>query len=181
MAILTLGGHASRALDFYRKSDMYFAIGKYNKWDASTVTDFDPDRDYDTDPPIPANTDPFLEPIAYKYVQSRFMVVPDEEEGTLEYRGTKWRIVDPDQAITEGARWVYITSILEYSELPTDKPYRQVGVYTGLARASGVPSDIYVLLPNQVEDPGTLEILDNRKPVYRDADVKEQIKLILEF
>jgi hypothetical protein len=181
MAIFTLRGHVSRALDFYNKGDVYFAIGKYNKWDETTVHDYDPERDYDVDPPIPANTDPFLEPIAYKKVQSKFMVVPDEENGTLEYRGTKWRIVLPENAADEGARWVYITSIMEYSEMPTDKPYRQVGVYTGLVRAGGVPPELYVLLPEQVEDPGILEILDDRKPVYRDADVKEQIKLVLEF
>ena len=181
MAIFTLKGHASRALDFYNKGDVYFAIGKYTKWDASTVPDYDPTIDYDANPPLPSNTDPFLEPIAYKYVQSRFMVVPDEDNGTLEYRGTKWRIVDPSDAITEGARWVYITSILEYSEMPTDKAYRQVGVFTGLVRAPGVDPSIYVLLPAQVADPGILEVLDNRKPVYRDADVKEQIKLVLEF
>ena len=181
MAIFTLKGHVSRALDFYNKGDIYFAIGKYTKWDASSVEDFDPTRDYDVDPPIPKNTDPFLEPIAYKYAQSRFMVVPDEDNGTLEYRGTKWRIVHPDDAIAEGARWVYITSILEYAEMPTDKAYRQVGVYTGLERAPGVPTDIYVLLPAQVADTGILEVLDDRKPVYRDADVKEQIKLVLEF
>ena len=54
-------------------------------------------------------------------------------------------------------------------------------MYTGLVRAPGVPTDIYVLLPAQVADPGILEVLDDRKPVYRDADVKEQIKLVLEF
>lgn len=180
MAILTLKGHISRAKDFYNKDSIYMAIGKANPWDASSVVDYDTTKDYDNYPPAPANTDDLLEVIGYKKVEFRSLVVPDEN-GQLEYRGTKWKIVSEENAVTEGARWVYISTTLTYNELPTNMPYRQVGVYTGLKVKAGVDVNKYALIPAEVDDEGILEVLDNRKPVFRDNDVREQIKIILEF
>ena len=180
MAVCTLEGHVSRALDFYNKENIFVCIGKKNPWNEDTVDSYDSNVDYDRYPPVPKNTDTIIEPIGYKKIDSRFMVVEDNVNGSLEYRGTRWRIVSPDNAITEGARWVYITTELSYSELPTSDPYRQVGIYTGLTPIESKLSE-NVLLPDEVENTGILEIIDNRKPVYRDSDVKEKIKLVLEF
>ena len=184
MAILTLSGHVARALDFYNKPSIYSAIGKYTEWkqgDCRELIDgYDPSIDYNLNPPSPAITDDMLEIIGYKKVEFRAMVVQDDE-GTLIYRNTNWRIVMPDQAVAEGARWVYISTTLSYSELPTDKPYRQVGVYTGLVPKPDIPESQYTLLPEEVEDQGILEVLDHRKPVYRDSDIREFIKLVIEF
>ena len=75
----------------------------------------------------------------------------------------------------------YISTELSYDELPTDKPYRQVGIYTGLKKVGSVQGNVYNLLPNQVSDKGLLEVIHFRKPVYRDSDVREKLKIILEF
>ena len=32
MAIMTLNGHVSRALDFYGRDDLYFGIGRTSAW-----------------------------------------------------------------------------------------------------------------------------------------------------
>lgn len=180
MAILTLQGHVSRALDFFHKDSIYMAIGKSTPWNKETVKDFDSERDYDALPPAPANTDEFLEVIGYKKTEYRALVVQDDD-GTLEYRGYKWKIVPEDEALEKGARWVYLSTTLTYNELPTDRPYRQVGVYTNTKLAEDTDPNKYNLLPEEVEDAGVLEVLDNRKPVYRDNDVRETIKLVLEF
>ncbi len=158
MAICTIKGHVSRAIDFFNKGNsMFVGIGKSKPWDASSVKDYDPKIDYEQYPPAPSNTDELLEIIGYKQIEFRALVVQDNVNGTLEYRGTKWRIVPESDAIKEGARWVFISTELTYNELPTTVPYRQVGVFTGLRRASGVSTAKYALLPNEVADNGILE------------------------
>lgn len=181
MAICTLQGHVSRALDFYNKEGKFICIGKSTPWTSEDVDDFDTSRDYEQYPPEPKNTDVMKEIIGYKRVEFCSMVVQDDVRGTLEYRGTKWRIVPIADAIKEGSRWVYISTELTYNELPITDPYRQVGVYTGLELNEDVNPAKYAILPDEVKDPGLLEVIDNRKPVYRDSDVREKIKLILEF
>ena len=42
-------------------------------------------------------------------------------------------------------------------------------------------SSKFNLLPSEVKDAGLLQVIDYRKPIYRNTDVKEKIKLILEF
>lgn len=255
MAILTLKGHISRALNFYNNHEsLYAAIGKSTKWaegDCDELkTSYDASKDYDLDPPVPSINDDFLELIALKKIESAFMVVQDDE-GTLEYRGTKWRIVsmfdENDQPTVknvykEGSRWVYLSTTLTYDEITTTLPYRQVGIFSNISKKSTVADGAVVLTPEDIEgayvleadfrrdviseinngsydrldteshtetvtiekqsdgtftlngvvldltvDPvmfmpvATLEILDNRKPVYRDTDVREIVKIILEF
>ena len=66
------------------------------------------------------------------------------------------------------------------SDLPLTT-YRIIGVTTGLTRANGVPLGKLVLLPAEVYDHGTLEVLDARKPVPRQPSQKEVLEIILEF
>ena len=168
MAVTTLKGHVSRALDFYNKADKYFCIGRKTAWPVETA------------PPVPVSTDEMQEVVGYKKVESIFMVKPDDA-GSLTYRGIKWKIVDPANAASEGARWVYISSFIAYSDLPTDISYRQVGLTTGLVKETGVPDGKYALLPAEVKTTGLLEEIDNRTPVYRDPDQREQLVLVIEF
>ena len=180
MAVCTLQAHVSRALDFYNKSGLYFGIGKTSKWSASDVPDFDSERDYDIRPPAPKNTDILKEILGYKRVEFKSLVVQDDS-GSLEYRNVKWKVVKPEDAVLEGARWVYLSAGLAYDELPADLPYRAVGVFSGLVPVEGTSEALYALTPIQVKDSGLLEVIDFRRPVYRDVDVRERIKIILEF
>ena len=186
MAICTIQGHVSRAIDFYNKAisegnGMYFCIAKPTVWsEADLGVAFVSGTDYEQNPPTPKNTDSLLDVVGYKRVESAFLVVQDNI-GELDYRGTKWKVVDAANASVEGARWVYISAYLSYNELPTNVVYRQVGVYSGLTKAVGVLSSKYALNVNEVADAGLLEVIDNRKPVYRSADLREHMKLIIEF
>lgn len=56
MAVTTLKGHVSRALDFYNKPDIYMGIGKTTPWED------------EYNPPTPATTDELTEPAGYKKV-----------------------------------------------------------------------------------------------------------------
>lgn len=180
MAICTLQGHVSRAIDFYNKPNIFVCIGKSSPWTADDIDEYDSTVDYEQNPPAPKNTDTMKEVIGYKRMEFKSLVVPDDS-GNLEYRGTKWKTVALEEALEKGARWVFVSTELSYNELPITNPYRQVGVYTGLTLKEDVNPALYAVLPEQVENPGILEIIDNRKPVYRDADVREKVKLIIEF
>ena len=171
MAVTLLAGHVSRALDFYNKSDIYLGLGKTTPWEEG-----------ESNPPTPLNTDSLVEIAGYKKVESKFLVIPDDTgTGELSYQNRRWKIVPYDQAIAKGARWVYISTYIAYNEFPTDLVYRQIGVFTGLKVKSSVTSSSFALTPDQVESQGIPEALDNRTPIYREADQRERLTLIIEF
>lgn len=168
MAITTVGAHVSRALDFFDKKDIYFAIGKTSPWED------------DNNPPSPNSDMTSLdEIIGFKKLDSIQLVIPDDS-GTISYRESNWKSVSKEDAYTKKAKWVYIEATIRYDELPLGF-YRQIGVYTGLVPKEGVDSGKTALLPDEVENPGILEVVDNRKPSNRLEDQKEKLTMIIEF
>lgn len=99
MASTTTVGHVSRALDFFDRTDVFWAIGRTTAWpndgsgNTETVPAFIPPTD---------NVDAVQleETVAYKKVQTRYMVVPDNANGTIVYRNGKYRIVSKTQNTT---------------------------------------------------------------------------------
>lgn len=178
MAVTTVRGHVSRALDFFARTDLYFAYGRTTAWpnDGQGRTEGDPDFVV----PVEDVTDTALdELVAYKKVEIKHLVVPDAA-GTISYRAKKWRIVAEGDAATEGARWVYMQTVLAYDEVPL-QDYRQIGLYSRLVKDGAVPGGQTALLPAEVTDPGILEVTDNRKPITRQLDQKEILELVIEF
>jgi hypothetical protein len=170
MAVTTILGHVSRARDFYDKTSIYFCLGKTSAWSD------------ESNPPIPLNTDSIEEVAGYKLVESKFLVIPDTDgSGEITYRDTKWKIVPYDEAFSKGARWVYVMSYISYDDFSTDLVYRQIGICTGLTKKSTVASGKSNLLPSEVDNPGILEVLDNRTPIYREVDQREKLSVIIEF
>ena len=172
MAITTLKGHVSRAMNFYNMESIWFVVGHGDEWPEGD--------DY---PPVPRNTDSIAEPLGYKKVESKFLCRPvsgPDEHGEITYRGTSWKIIEKDNAPDEGARWVYLMTNIAYDELPTNIVYRQMGVVTGLKPITDKEGEV-ALQPEDVEEEGLLEVLDNREPVYRDVNQREQLSVIMEF
>ena len=171
MAITTLKGHVSRAMNFYNLESIWFIVGHGDEWPEGD--------DY---PPVPKNTDVIADPLGYKKVESKFLCRPvtGDEHGEITYRGASWKIIDKASAPDEGARWVYLMTNLSYEELPTNIVYRQMGVVTGL-KPNGDHLEDVALTPDEVEEEGLLEVLDNREPVYRDINQREQLSVIMEF
>lgn len=180
MASSTIAGHASRALDFYNTPDIYFGIGKTTSW-SSDSTPTSNAFNNDDNPPEPTSTDTLQELIGYKRVESKFLVYPSDI-GEISCAGRKWKIVtNPSDIYSLGARWVYLASWIRYEELPTEYSYRQVGVFSGLKRLESVAQGKSALLPSEVEDPGILQAIYHRKPVYRDSNQRELLTTILTF
>lgn len=180
MASSTVAGHVSRAIDFYNTLDLYFCIGKTTSW----TSDSTPTSDIltsDDNPPEPTSTDTMMEVIGYKKIESIFLVYPNDK-GEISCAGRKWKIVpNTNDAYSVGARWVYLSSWLKYDELPTENSYRQVGIYSGLKKSKLVSAGKVALFPADVADPGILQALYHRKPVYRDINQRELLTTILTF
>lgn len=168
MAISTIHSHVNRAIELYNKPSIYFAIGKTSVWDNEQA------------PPVEDPTTPDLtEIVGYKKVTTRHHVVPDPD-GTIQYRDANWKIVPANEAMAQGARWVYLETTINYDELPLGQ-YRQVGVYTGLTVKAGVSAGKNALVPAEVEENGVLEIIDNRQMSNRQIDTKEKLTVIIEL
>lgn len=165
-ACSTIGFHVNRALEFYRQKSIFFALAKETPWDGDTIPDPRSDSELDN-------------PWGFKKVEARYLVVPDEE-GTIMYKNSKWRIIDEADAVREKCRWVYISSYIYYDELPL-KTYHQVGVLTGVKLRPDLPPGTINALPGDIADQGVLEIIDFRPGITRAPDMREQIGQIIEF
>lgn len=167
MATTTTSGHVSRALDFFERNDIFVGIGRTTPWEDEAL------------PPVPSTEAKLVEEImGYKKLEFIHLVVPDEA-GEISYRDSRWRKVPFDKAVEENARWVYIEAHIRYDELPL-QPYRQIGIFSRL-KATTAASAKLVLTPEEVEDMGILEVLDNRRVVNRQLDQKEQLSMVIEF
>ena len=172
MAITTIHAHVNRAKEFTQRTDIFFAIGKSTSWGSG-----------DTPPAEDFTASGLTELIGYKKADTVYLVRPwksGDPTADITYRETKWMIVPADQAVAQGARWVYVKTNILYNELPLGY-YRQVGVYTGVVRKGGIPAGKDNLLPSEVSNQGLLEVLDNRGASNRQLDQRETLSLILEF
>lgn len=169
MAIVRVDGHVARAMRFMEQDDVYIALGKSTPWEN------------EAQPPIPDINEPLVDLVVMKKVETKILVVLDDENGTIQYFDHKYSPVAPEDAIAKGARWVYCMSYFSYSEAPVSVSYRQVALQTGVRRKSSVPSAQYVLLPNEIEEMGITEIIDQIEPIYRRADKREKVGIIAEF
>ena len=172
LPITTTVGHVSRAISFFELPNLYFALGKTSPWEGETEADFSA--------PLPSVEAKELdELIGMKKVLVKSLVCPDEE-GTIVYREQTWRKISPEEAINLGAHWVYIETSILYEEFPATA-YRQIGVFSRVKPKDSVPSGATLLNPEDIEDIGILEILDQRKVVTRNEDSRDTFSMIVEL
>lgn len=172
LPITTTVGHVSRAISFYELPNVYFALGRTSPWDGESEADFSA--------PLPSvDARELDELIGMKRVDVKSIVVPDDE-GSIVYRDQLWRKISTEEAIKLGAHWVYIEASILYEELPA-VAYRQIGVFSRLTTKEGVEPHKSILLPEDIENVGILEILDQRKVVTRNEDSKDTFSMIIEF
>ena len=58
---------------------------------------------------------------------------------------------------------------------------RELGLMVGTAAKPEVPAGQYYLQPTQVADPGTLVLVENRLPLFRDQGVRETFEFVVTF
>lgn len=167
--IETINGRVRRTELFYNDEvNLYIAIGRTTAW-----------ADEENPPSPTGNETEVEEIIGFKEVDQELLVVPDEVDGTLNFRGQKWREIEEADIYTEECHWIYISASLYGDSLPLDT-YRQIGLYSGLSPHTEYEGNNY-LEPYQVEDTGVLEIIGNRVPADRSADQTDKPVIILEF
>lgn len=167
MTIATNIHHVEEAIEFFKKTNLYMAVGRSTAW-----------TDEEAPPADNADATVIEEIIGYKKIDSIYLVTPDVN-GTIVYRSQKFKIVAEADAFTQGAKYVYVEAKLLYDQFPLTT-FRQVGLFAGTTRKAGV-EDKSVLLPSEVESPGKLRVIGNYKKQERFAEKKETLSFILEF
>lgn len=174
LPVVTYLGHTSRALSFYGLDDIYLAIGKTSAWqdDETTNENFIP--------PEPQLEDTeLMELVGMKKLTRKCLVMPDDN-GTIQYRNTTWKVISEEEAIANQARWVYVECCVYFDELPL-VDYRQIGIFSRVQKADNVSVSQTVLLPEDIKSVGLLEVIDNRHVVTRQVDTKDVYSMIIEF
>lgn len=92
MATTTTVGHVSRALDFFDRNDVYWAIGRTTAWENDGAGNIETALAF-VPPTDDAGATELEETVAYKKIEARHLVVSDAVNGTIVYRNTKWLIV----------------------------------------------------------------------------------------
>ena len=62
-----------------------------------------------------------------------------------------------------------------------DEVIREVGVFVGSQPADTVPPGKFYLLPDELADPGTLLLLENIAPLYRNAASRQTFEFVISF
>lgn len=171
LPIITNTAHCARALAFAESKDIFFAIGKQDPWGSN-------ENDTDFIPPEPdVNATNLDGLIGMKRAERVSLVIPDES-GEFEYQKIKFKTLTNEEAFKRKARWVLIETTIFYDELPP-LPYRQIGVFSRVKPVAGKELS-NVLLPEDIEDVGILEVLNNRKAVTRQSDTKDTYFMVIE-
>lgn len=150
---------------------MYLGIGKQDAW---------------TNEKMPPKDDPKMktiqDPIGYKKVK-KVSLSRKLEEGeepkypTVSYGTQEFLLVPEEEGYNEQADLVYVETDILGDEFKPGK-YRQVGLYIGM-KPKGEGKR--VLLPQDVQDPGKLMVIENRQQQNRTPDVQVKEIFILSF
>lgn len=163
-----------RAMDFYNKAnDLWVCLGKQTTWQPSDYGNVTVPSDMDDNPPNPDPTvTSVVEPIGYKKIVAVYFVTPYMQGQTvppnqqvIDYGSSKWLTVDSSLAYEQNLTDLEWDVDIMGTDFPA-APFRQIGLYYGLTMASGVDPNSTILLPNQVSNPGYLEMIHNRPISY---------------
>ena len=179
MSILTNVERTYLVKAFINQPDLVLCIGKPTPWESTHA------GSSDLTPPVEsADLTEVIEPIVYKTInQLRFAKL--DPSGTVNYRGSLYAVTDDEEvAFTENYNAAYIRVDLHQDKLPIDTAFRVVGIYK---EVSGVFNIDGVSYPEgddptyEVTNPGTLILVDYRRPVTRAIDQTEIFELVIPF
>jgi hypothetical protein len=145
------------------------AIGRTTVWDD------------EENPPDPSPTASAIEePIVYVTPSqvSLCKVVSTGEDVT--HLGTKYAFVADEDAVDEGARFLYMLGRFDPTSGQPYATFRQVALYSNLVPGTGHESDSW-LAPANVSDAGLLEYLDYDVSTIMTDTRLEVIEIMIEF
>jgi hypothetical protein len=159
MAILTTAGRAA-FLEAIRQQDIHLA------WGAGDVS-------WGSSPPAPSvSASALVSEIGRREVLAATFVVPDAE-GDIEV---------PDGTFSTSptpSRYLLLDFHFDFTDAES-ATVREVGVFVGTIRNVGVsPSKAY-LLPGEIDEPGTLLLLENFGPgIVRSPGIRERFRYVV--
>lgn len=172
MAIATFNSHIEQAKYVVSKANsIYLTIGKTTPWSN------------ETNPPQPdEKTTTLQEVIGYKKASKVTLVRPavspqDDNKSLITYGNKSWVEVSTKDAVTEGAKWVYMECSIVGDELPLGT-YRQSGFVVDLVPNSGISK--FNLVPSEVQSPGTLMFFENKQFQNRTAQTTAKERFVVE-
>lgn len=170
MAILTLRARANRAMEYKKvmeEQTMWFGFGRKTPWAN------------DDEPPTPKPaTEDIEEPIGYKKTDM-ITFVKQDDEGPIFYLGDNYSAISDEEAIATDSTLLYVRCTVNYTELPPTT-YREIGIFRGLKPITAKIAS-KVLLPSEVEDRGTLDIIDNLQPSSRAQYQRDEYSYMIQF
>ena len=193
LPIATTIGHVSRAVAFNNQT-LYLGLGRTEPWENENGDDIIPPIPNVSSGKVTHNADGtftidgFDDLIGMKRITKQYLVYPDED-GDIVYRNRTWSKCNTLQEAREHeAHYVYLETNINYDELPC-VDYRCIGIFSSVQVHEGVTSD--AIVPTDIsdvdnpiygiDDPGALEILDNRRVVTRADDSRDSFSMIIEL
>lgn len=114
--------------------------------------------------------------------KEKCVFLKEDSEGDILYRDVNYSKVYKRDAYSELPLYLYFEALISVDEFTSIEDYRQLGIFYGVQRASGVPSDEEVLdYPDEVDDLGTLYSISNVKRVARQDERYERITMLVEY
>lgn len=154
---------------YNKKLSTYFGMGRTTPWNST-----------ETVPPIANSDESYLYELkALKQADEVFYAIPDDENGTVENMGQKYRLTNSlSEVLAARSHHMYYKTTLHYDEFPLGT-FRQIGLYVGVERTSSDADILYY--PADVSSLGDLIVINNRPPIARSSDQKEVIEFIIEI
>jgi len=122
-------------------------------------------------PPFDPNSTALLYPYGYRKV-SRVEYVYEDPNGLLIVGDKRYSVSE------EPTRQIYLEFLLD-SEDAAEKTIYQMGIFVNLQKKPDVPDGKLFLLPQDVENTGTLYMGENIRPVYKQEGIREIYTVIL--
>jgi hypothetical protein len=168
MATTTYKSRARRALLLKDNSTFWGAIGRVTAWDNEASP---PD-------PSPAST-AVEETICYVQASLVALCTPVDDDEDVTVLGQKYAYVADEDAIDEGARFIYVKVIFDPSAGQPYDTFRQIGLFSDLVPSAGYESETW-LAPENVDSSGLLEYLSNEQSTNMSTSKKEIIEIVIE-
>lgn len=143
----------------------WFGVGRTTPW----TNESNP-------PQETANTTVISEIQGFKRVEQVLYVVPDNN-GTIIFKGQKYRVVNEQNIYTDGARYLYFSAWLMFDDFPV-VTFRQTGLFVDVVPQSGY-ENYDILLPTQVQSYRMIAYV-NHQPRIRVSWGKDLLEMIVE-
>ncbi|HBR1863909.1 TPA: hypothetical protein L9M48_004888 [Klebsiella pneumoniae] len=160
MALLTDSGRAAVATSI-KQNPIHLAWGSGSvDWDASQ-------------PPESIGTSTLLAEVGRRKVTQAMFCTPDPLGEIVVSQGRF-------SLSTEATNYLYLRFAFDFLDAQ-DATIRELGVFVGTEAKSTTPEGQDYLLPEDIEDPGTMLVLEYVEKLVRSPQIRQQFEFVVQF